>query len=263
MKHVFLRRYALIGFIILLFSLQQPLQAIEVLFSPDDHPTERLLTEIADAKKQILVAVYMLTDKKIAEALVAAYQRGLAVELVTDRSSVTSSVGKAPLVTAAGVPVYVFKPGYSKKEKIEKVAKKETHTNKKHHKNHRAGTGATKFFFAPLMHEKFALIDDKLWIGSFNWTLSANRSNQENVLILTDQAVCNTFANRFALLKTRCIRQPLFIAEPAAAVPDKSLAVDLDLSVAQLRTSYFIMVKNSMQELLVSIQKFFDKEAVH
>jgi len=154
------------------------LQAHEVLFSPDDRPTNRLVQLIDQATTRIHAAVYMITDHTIAQALIRAKQRRLDVQLVVDQSSVETSYGKGKLLAQNAISVFVFSPG------------------KHPHKN---------TFHSALMHNKFALIDNRLWNGSFNWTMSANKKNQENVIIIDDQAMCQKFEKQFQVLKQRCL----------------------------------------------------------
>lgn len=48
------------------------------------------------------------------------------------------------------------------------------------------------------MHNKFAIIDEAVIItGSFNWTLSASTKNQENILILENKQVVNSYLSEF------------------------------------------------------------------
>ena len=56
------------------------------------------------------------------------------------------------------------------------------------------------------MHHKFAIFDETtLWTGSFNWTVSANTNNCENVIITDDREACRSYQAQFnQLLKTRC-----------------------------------------------------------
>jgi len=49
-----------------------------------------------------------------------------------------------------------------------------------------------------LMHNKFVIIDHKiLMTGSYNWTVRATKTNQENVVILDDPYLVNTFITEF------------------------------------------------------------------
>ena len=57
---------------------------------------------------------------------------------------------------------------------------------------------------AGLMHHKFAVIDGQLLLtGSFNWTYN---TNEENLLILEDSALADSFSETFLRLKTKAQR---------------------------------------------------------
>ena len=52
-----------------------------------------------------------------------------------------------------------------------------------------------------LMHNKFAVIDDKSLItGSFNWTQTAEERNEENLLIISDKNTIGQYQQRFEYL---------------------------------------------------------------
>ena len=51
------------------------------------------------------------------------------------------------------------------------------------------------------MHNKFAVIDDHILItGSFNWTPTAERNNEENLLIIKDAPIIAKYRERFEYL---------------------------------------------------------------
>lgn len=56
--------------------------------------------------------------------------------------------------------------------------------------------------FPNLMHNKFCIIDNRILItGSYNWTLKAEKSNYENVIISTDEKLVDNFLEYFQYLK--------------------------------------------------------------
>lgn len=173
----------------------------QVLFSPKDSPTTTLLELIGNAKKSIIAAVYMLTDQKIASALVGAAERGVAISLVIDRCS-TDQYGKADYLAQSGIAVAVFK-----------------------------SIKVPKWGFGGLMHNKFAVFDSKkLWTGSFNWTQSANKMNCENVIISDDPIVCAVYTAYFqALASTNTV--------PYISRPYKESSVSLTQQVQSLLTT--------------------------
>lgn len=49
-----------------------------------------------------------------------------------------------------------------------------------------------------IMHNKFAIIDDKIVItGSYNWTASASERNDENLLIIHDEDIAKIYTDKF------------------------------------------------------------------
>jgi phosphatidylserine/phosphatidylglycerophosphate/cardiolipin synthase-like enzyme len=53
------------------------------------------------------------------------------------------------------------------------------------------------------MHHKFAIIDNRLLLtGSYNWTLSANNRNDENLMAIDDPEIIKIFQNQFVNLWT-------------------------------------------------------------
>ena len=92
---------------LLIFCATLAYGGTQVYFSPDDNITSHLLEEIGKAKIQIHVAIYMLTDKRIASALIDAKKRGVDVQVVADRISAESSYGKCEMLAEAKIQVFV------------------------------------------------------------------------------------------------------------------------------------------------------------
>jgi len=144
-----------------------------VLFSPEDKPTQKLIEFIDSAKKSIHAAVYFLTDKNIATALINAKKRGVDVQIVSDTISADSSYGKINLLAQNNVSIHIFNTS--------------AQSNKPFMQDQR-------FSYQPIMHHKFALFDDAiLWTGSFNWTNAANDKNCENVIYTDDKETCQKY----------------------------------------------------------------------
>lgn len=172
-----LRRFLSVIALVFLLSTSVSFGHIEILFSPDDKPTEKLVTLLDDAKKEILVAIYMLTEPRIVKAIINAKKRGVLVEVITDKISTESSYGKANMLSQNTIDVFVYEPLKNNK------------------RNDTPG----------IMHNKFAVIDNQVWTGSFNWTFSANWKNQENVMITDDKKAVARYKEHFIKLKTRCL----------------------------------------------------------
>jgi phosphatidylserine/phosphatidylglycerophosphate/cardiolipin synthase-like enzyme len=193
----------------------------EVLFSPDDQPTEKLTSLIKNAQKKIYAAVYMITDKKIVNELIRAKKRGVDVKIVIDASSMDSVFGKGAMLKENNIDLYVFRPQIKRRGKHQ--------------------------FASALMHNKFALIDDHLWTGSFNWTKRANKENQENVIVTTDTEIYAKFEQHFHILKNRCEQVCIAFSEPIKQ--EKSLWQDFFDQFTQQVIFAYEFVKNHVMFL--------------
>jgi phosphatidylserine/phosphatidylglycerophosphate/cardiolipin synthase-like enzyme len=151
-------------------KVQQP------LFSPDDGIREVLLGLIASETQRIVVASYVITDRKIVEALIQAHTRGVAVEVVMCRSGAQESWSKIDVLIAAGIPVYVYPAA---------VVKSLMHN---------------KFivFFSVILGSIQRMI---VGTGSYNMTNAASDANQENFLFLEQRLIVKKYLQRFEHLK--------------------------------------------------------------
>ncbi|WP_456396449.1 phospholipase D family nuclease [Desulfurobacterium sp.] len=124
--------------------------SISAYFSPRGGCTEALVKEIDNAKHDIEAAIYSFTSRRIANAFIRASKRGVMVRIIIDKSTAKSRRCVAPLLEKAGISV-----------------------------KFKRGTGGG------LMHNKFAVIDGETLItGSFNWTVSAEKRNDENLIVI-------------------------------------------------------------------------------
>ena len=125
---------------------------VQAAFTPWDD-VELLLVQLIDgARAQILVQAYLMTSKKIANALIVAHDRGLDVKVLADETQSHVASAKLAMLAAGGVSVWI----------------------------------ETKYQNA---HNKVIIIDAAtpspvLVTGSFNFTWTAQHKNAENVLIM-------------------------------------------------------------------------------
>ena len=123
-----------------------------------------ILTDIANARQSIELATFEYTLQPVAEALVAAYQRGVRVQLALDRESLEDPVDAkfAGMIEAAGIP----------------ISWEET----------------TAF-----LHSKFIIIDQRIvWTGSWNVTINDTYRNNNNLLRITIPAIVENYRVEFA-----------------------------------------------------------------
>lgn len=133
-------------------------------------------------QKSILVAAYMLTDKRIASWLCDAHARGVRVEVISDMSCLRERSNKLGNLYESSIPVFICMP---------------------EHKGARSS----------LMHNKFILFGSNIYGRKIVWTGSANLTraafdevHHENVLILDDSTVYQEYEKKFAKLKKQSER---------------------------------------------------------
>ena len=140
-----------------------PIQSssIDVHFSPNGKCLDFIVSVIDNAKSTINVQAYSYTAKCIAEALVRAKKRGVDVRILLDRSQ----------LNAQGSQIY-----FSQENNI-----------------------YVAIDYVPgIAHNKVMIIDDeKVLTGSFNWTVSAEMKNAENLLLITDKNVAKKYKDNW------------------------------------------------------------------
>ncbi|OIQ84386.1 phospholipase D precursor [mine drainage metagenome] len=128
---------------------------IELEFSPWDDAEAAILRVLQGARRAIYVQAYLFTSRPLAQALIEARARGVAVYLLSDRETLVKDEGgrsQIPRLAAAGIPVWV----------------------------------EVRYAAA---HNKIIIVDPELAsaavvTGSYNYTYSAQARNAENLLIL-------------------------------------------------------------------------------
>ncbi len=130
---------------------------VQAAFTPGDDVEGLIAAAIGEARRQVLVQAYLLSNRAIVRALVAAHGRGVDVRVLADREQMMRQGGsRVPELARAGIPVRL----------------------------------EVRFANA---HNKVVVIDADgdepvLVTGSFNFTQGAQRKNAENVLVLRGHA---------------------------------------------------------------------------
>jgi phosphatidylserine/phosphatidylglycerophosphate/cardiolipin synthase-like enzyme len=123
----------------------------EVGFSPSGSAHELVIRAIRDARHSIRMAAYSFTNKHVARALVDAHRAGIDVRVILDDSQKSERYTGATFLANAGIP---------------------TRTSSRY----------------AIMHNKFLVIEGRhVQTGSFNYTISAQQRNAENVIVLWNQ----------------------------------------------------------------------------
>ncbi len=135
---------------------------IEVYFSPQDKAiTNAVLPAINSAKTYIYIPTFLITDKKVTDALIKAKSRGVDVKVIID--ALNASV---------------------------------QHTK---HKELRFGKVLVKTEnYAGKMHSKSMIIDDLYTIiGSMNFSYSGENKNDENLIVVKNKEIATSYKKFF------------------------------------------------------------------
>ncbi len=127
---------------------------------PQFHCAAAIVGLFQAAKKTVHVAIYSLTEPSIVGAMIAAHKSGVQVAVIADQTESKNATMGAMLkkLTGAGLDV--------------RVAVRQT----------------------ALMHNKVGIFDGKtVCVGSFNWTTSAEKYNDENLMVVDGPQVAAAY----------------------------------------------------------------------
>lgn len=132
-----------------------------VRFGPEDPMVETLLDLLGGCRATLDIAVFTLTDDRLAGAVIERHRRGVAVRILTDDDKSWDRGSDVDRLVDAGIPLRL--------------------DHSPHH-----------------FHHKFALLDGRCVVtGSYNWTRGADRDNRENFLVSWDPALVAPFQHGF------------------------------------------------------------------
>ncbi|MFT7578741.1 MAG: cardiolipin hydrolase [Myxococcota bacterium] len=133
----------------------------EAHFSPEGDPAGRIIRLLDKSRKSLDICVFTITDNRVTAAVIKAFKRGVALRVVTDNDKAGDRGSDVERLIDAGIPVAVDVSD--------------------HH-----------------MHHKFAIADRHVLLnGSYNWTRSASKFNQENVSISSDATLVSAYQREF------------------------------------------------------------------
>ena len=133
-------------------------------FSPGDTCLRRLCDLMRGCRDTLDICVFTIADDRLTEAILDCHARGVQVRVVSDNDTQHDSGSDIDRLRARGVQV--------------RVDDAPSH-----------------------MHHKFALFDGRVLAnGSFNWTRSATRDNDENLVVSDDANLVRVFGLQFGKL---------------------------------------------------------------
>ena len=161
-------------------SSAQYLRRSKSLFAPKDDLLAEISNVICQAQKKIDVAAFALTDKRIADQLIDAHQRGVDICVIMDAGNMNNKYSKAQHLIDNGVCVMRYDP-----------------TLRKNYK---------KSNYEQIMHLKWIIADDTLVLGSANFTRSAQTGgNIESITVFNCQYEVADHRQAFQDLKQYCV----------------------------------------------------------
>lgn len=137
-------------------------ELLEYCFSPHGDCASVVVRYIDAARTSVHVLIYDFTLDTLSAALVRAKNRGVDVKVAMDKSEIGVQGGEYNALRTNGIQVALV------------------------------GSGSAK------MHDKVVIIDAQIIItGSFNWTVSAESRNNENLVVLRSSDWAETFEREF------------------------------------------------------------------
>ena len=135
----------------------------QVYFSPAGGATGAIIRQIGQARSEILVMAYAFRSQAIAQALIAAHQSGVKVEILMDKSERQEGFTPATMAANAGIPVWLD------------------------------GRHAA-------MNNRTIIIDHKIVVtGSFNFNLASEEMNAENLLVLPSAELAKAYRENWLM----------------------------------------------------------------
>lgn len=135
---------------------------LKIYFSPQDKSiANAVLPVINNAKNYIYIPTFVLTEKRVCEALISAKNRGVEVKVIIDALSASNMHSKHQYLRDNGI-----------------LVKTENYAGK--------------------MHSKSLIADDKFTIiGSMNFSNSGENKNDENLVLIEDKEIAKFYKENF------------------------------------------------------------------
>ena len=132
-----------------------------VYFSPGEECRDAIITLIRSARRSLDICVFTISDDEISKAILDRHKMGTPIRLISDNDKCHDAGSDIFRLNDAGIHVRL--------------------DDTDHH-----------------MHHKFAVVDrEVLLTGSYNWTRSAAKYNEENILVTRERGVVAEFQKEF------------------------------------------------------------------
>jgi len=130
-------------------------------FSPGNTCRNKLMDLCHQARNTIDICVFTISDNKLSSAILKAAARGVKIRIITDNDKSGDLGSDVDYLREKGIPIVMDTSPYH-------------------------------------MHHKFAMFDSE-WLanGSFNWTRSATKNNEENIVVNNERELLAVFQEKF------------------------------------------------------------------
>jgi phosphatidylserine/phosphatidylglycerophosphate/cardiolipin synthase-like enzyme len=144
--------------------LPQPGTLSDAYFSPGEACRNVILKQINSAINELNICVFTISDDLISDSIITAHKQGKHIRIITDNDKSHDEGSDIAQLARAGVKV--------------KMDRTEYH-----------------------MHHKFMVTDQKAVVtGSYNWTRSAAKFNQENIVVSQEAGLIKSYLKEFEQL---------------------------------------------------------------
>lgn len=132
-----------------------------VYFSPGHEIKETILQLLRKAHASVDLCIFTITDNELAKEVIACHHRNIKARIITDDEKVNAKGSEITKMERVGIPIKIDHSHYH-------------------------------------MHNKFGIIDNRIAItGSFNWTYTATKHNQENLLATSKYDIVKQYHEEF------------------------------------------------------------------
>jgi len=141
--------------------IPEPLTLSDAYFSPGEACRNAIINQINSASNQLNICVFTISDDSITDAMITSHRRGIKIRVITDNDKSHDEGSDIEQIASAGISV-----------KMDRTT------------NH--------------MHHKFMITDERAIItGSYNWTRSAAKFNQENIVLSKEAGLIKSYLKEF------------------------------------------------------------------
>jgi len=136
----------------------------KVYFSPGFDIMDNLCDLIAESQTTVDLCIFTITDNRLSDKITERFKKGVRFRIITDDEKMFDHGSEIMQLDKTGIPVKIDHSRYH-------------------------------------MHNKFGIIDERIiFTGSFNWTYTASKHNQENLLITTNYDIVHQYQAEFERL---------------------------------------------------------------